>query len=81
MGTRMDNFFQLQRSDVQPSERLASLDIMGAQLRAPEPLEQYDSMVSKGLRRALNIPSLCRDALASRTTDVVFQAGIDINLT
>ena len=41
-----------QRSDVQLSERFASLDIMGAQLKAPlEPSQQY---IIEGFRRGLN---------------------------
>ena len=46
---------QTEISDLHPCESLASLDIMGVQLRTPQkPQELYSSIVSNGLRGALN---------------------------
>jgi len=49
-----------QRSDAQLSERLASLGIIGAQLRVPlKPSVHHNTIVLRGLRGAFNWAQLC----------------------
>ena len=59
---------KLQRSGVQPSERLAPLGITGDRLWATLiPFENLSIMVSRGLREAPSMgPSLCREAWDSQ---------------
>ena len=65
-----------QQSDVQLPERLASLGIMGTQLRASlKPLTHHGSMVWRGFRRALIWGSHYDDITSFQTADARFKKG------
>ena len=66
---------QLENDNVQLTERLACLKIMGAKLRAYlEPLEHHIIMVSRSVRETLNWAALCRKAQCFRIAEIKYSS-------